>query len=688
DEEKINETVMSLFAAPAQETNSEETPPRSLDGSNIEGISVKWITEDTVSNDDDSFLYVRPSGNNPFSVRLQIDYALSGEHNYAPGDITITIPANIIHKRNGSPAGITVIPFPEDPSTKNDFNWKLVGDKYILTNTKRMSAATKGYVQIAFDELLPHELVDMEVSDLFDACIEVVTHKGNTIALRSNSIKAQFDTEARIIEKSAVKRPYSTVERIPASSIPPSQRIEGENEYIKVNWYMWVDRAANTEYTLDIKDVMPAEYNGFVIGATTEDGLTCEKNAVYSGHGTGQTSYYNFSTAYPASQFEPDTDYTFHNNVTFTLTEKDPDAKVTNPNVGGGSDPRLVTTDSAFSQIVWNYTDPKWYDPSGHFMVTKNGNDDTPLGNQTHHRQFAYSQSDAHLWSRGNPINGWYGIYPSAINELQDLYEEQGGEASVRLSYTMDSVGYVMPWMFDETTYAADKEMASRRSVNYSRPVTMVTADTGVSVGRYNEKLIAGQDYDFVEVEIPEDVWLYTGVPQNINPDGSFTAMTAGDGTFNYLRDNDKTHYPDILLEVQKGGEWQRFATVSWKSGSYTVSFEDGSTQTASVIKLPEGTENIRTSVTLQNTSETAAVDNKAIQAAIDYDVRVVIDLYATEDLMKQIGEAFENSNTPELFIYNSNNMTVSRTDTGEEIVSIDKDGYDSIRGYTTDTAV
>ncbi|MBQ6366923.1 MAG: BspA family leucine-rich repeat surface protein [Erysipelotrichaceae bacterium] len=688
DEEKINETVMSLFAAPAQETNSEETPPRSLDGSNIEGISVKWITEDTVSNDDDSFLYVRPSGNNPFSVRLQIDYALSGEHNYAPGDITITIPANIIHKRNGSPAGITVIPFPEDPSTKNDFNWKLVGEKYILTNTKRMSAATKGYVQIAFDELLPHELVDMEVSDLFDACIEVVTHKGNTIALRSNSIKAQFDTEARIIEKSAVKRPYSTVERIPASSIPPSQRIEGENEYIKVNWYMWVDRAANTEYTLDIKDVMPAEYNGFVIGATTEDGLTCEKNAVYSGHGTGQTSYYNFSTAYPASQFEPDTDYTFHNNVTFTLTEKDPDAKITNPNVGGGSDPRLVTTDSAYSQIVWNYTDPKWYDPSGHFMVTKNGNDDTPLGNQTHHRQFAYSQSDAHLWSRGNPINGWYGIYPSAINELQDLYEEQGDEASVRLSYTMDSVGYVMPWMFDETTYAADKEMASRRSVNYSRPVTMVTADTGVSVGRYNEKLIAGQDYDFVEVEIPEDVWLYTGVPQNINPDGSFTAMTAGDGTFNYLRDNDKTHYPDILLEVQKGGKWQRFATVSWKSGSYTVSFEDGSTQTASVIKLPEGTENIRTSVTLQNTSETAAVDNKAIQAAIDYDVRVVIDLYATEDLMKQIGEAFENSNTPELFIYNSNNMTVSRTDTSEEIVSIDKDGYDSIRGYTTDTAV
>ncbi len=655
----------------------EEGFPSSGDGSTIESITARWITEDTVDNGVDGFLYVRPNGDTPFSVRLQINYALSGEHPYEPGDVTITIPANIFKTRSGKEAGTVIIPYPEDPSTKQDFNWKLVGNNYILTNTRRMSAATKGYIQIGFDQLVPHDLVDMQVSDKFDAYIEVVTHKGNTIALRSDKLTAQFDTEAKLNDTS--KRVYGSPSRVPASEIPESQRVEGETEYIKVEWYVWGATSANTLYTMGYTDTIPDEYNGFIIGSTSEDGRTLTKEAAYNGYSNGQTSYYYFSTAYPASQFEPDVTYTFHNNVEMTVTERDPAAEVTNPNVQA-EDPKLVTTKSASAQVNWSYTNPEWHDPTGHFMVAKNGNDGTDKSNNTHHRYYSGSYSDLHIWANRSYIDGWYGIYPSALNDMRE------GE-DILFSYTIDSVGYVMPWMFDSTSFSVDGEVASRLSRNYNRPVTMVTEDTGVSIGRNGEKLAVFDDYVFVSLEFPREPWVYTGIPQNINPDGSWVALTAGDGTFKYTRDNDYTHFPEFTVELLRGGEWAEYATVSWTSGSAAITLADGSAVSGSSLPLPEDTENFRIRVTLQNTSADEEA-NLALQAALDYDIRPVIRLIDTDAMKALVEEAFENSNTPEMFIYNSVNMKAYEDNAVNEIVSIDKDGYDSLRGYTTDTMV
>ncbi|MBQ2059106.1 MAG: hypothetical protein II488_04965, partial [Firmicutes bacterium] len=450
-------------AAPKKASRGGDEIPQQADGSSIESITAKWITADSVDNGDSGLLYYKPSGDSSFSVRLQINYSLSGEHPYEPGDVTITIPVSIIRDRLGKDYSETIIPYPEDPSVKADFNWKQIGDSFVLTNTKRMSAATKGYIQFAFDGLVPHELVDMQVSEPFDAYIEVVTHAGNTIALRSNELTAQFDTEAKITSLS--KKVYGSVQRVPASSIPESQRVEGGTEYIKVNWYVWGVIDANTLYVLDQADTIEDEYSGFVIGATSEDGLTIEKSGVYRGSRDGQTNYYYFSSAYPASQFEPDTDYIFHNNASFTVSEVDPEAEVTNSAVQD-SDPALVTTREAGASVKWRYTDPKWIDPSGHYMVVKNGNDDKAGRNRTRHMRFS-ERDDTHIWKSASEPDGWYGVYPSALNEMQE-------GSDILLSYTIDSVGYVMPWMFDSASYEADGELAPRRSVNYSRPVTMV----------------------------------------------------------------------------------------------------------------------------------------------------------------------------------------------------------------------
>ncbi|MDO4869693.1 MAG: FctA domain-containing protein [Bacillota bacterium] len=691
---KIDSVVGRVFASTAGAWNDPVPVPgydRSGDGTDIESITAKWIISDSVDNGDPALLYVKP-GQGAQQVRMQINYALSGEHNYGVGDVTITIPASMFKTRDGKDIGNLVIPFPKDPSKKGDFNWKLIKDEetgesyYVLTNTKPMSAATKGYMQFAITGLTPQQIVDMQVSDPFQAKIEVVTHKGNVIALKSNELTAQLDTEAKIT--GATKRLYGTPTRVKASQIPENQRIEGVEEYLKVSWYMWAHVSANTMYTMELVDTMPDEYDGFLIGATDEEGHEIDAGTVYTGTGNGQSKYFYYTVAYPAAQFEADTNYTFHNNVNFKVTEVDPAAEVTNPNVSD-EDPALESEYSASAKTVWSYTDPKWYDPSGHFMVCKNGNDDTDKGNKTHKMSYG-TRNDTHLWSYSP--HGWYGIYPSAINEMQDLYKDKGEDGKIRLSYTIDSVGYVMPWMFDSNSFETDGELASRKSINYNKEVKMVTEDTGVSIGRNTEKLKVGEDYDFVEVEFPADPWLYTGVPQNINPDGSWKADNYNDGTFRYSRDSNKEHWPDIDLEIYRNGSWEKYATASWKSGSFSADIVGGGNQTDRVIKLPEGTQNFRTVVTLKNTLQDEN-QNLCLQAAIDYDMRAVIELRCTDEMMERIDAAFENSNTPSFAIYNGTNMKVyesknKESEADKRVLNLDRDGYDSIRGYTTDTSV
>ena len=387
-----------------------------------------------------------------------------------------------------------------------------------------------------------------------------------------------------------------------------------------------------------------ADLKGFVIGGSSSDSTQLVKDNAYRGYKDGTGSYYYFSTAYPASQFKPDVNYTFHNKINYTVTEVDPDVtENTNPNVHtDGLDPQLVTGQNRYAdaQITWSYSDPKWINPGGHYMVHKNGNDDTKENNRTH--KSIYTYSDLHLGS-----DGYYGIYPSAINQLQDAYEEKGEDGSVRLSYTINTLGYALPWMYNGgmITSEGSENNPARIIGNYDRPITLTTSDTGISIGRNNPKLTVLEDYTFEEIEFPNTPYVYRGKPQNVNPDGTWTALDAGDGTFNYTSDSNKANWPDIKLQIQRDGEWEDWAVVSWKSGSRVITLHDDTTTTGSKVKVPADTENFRTAVTLENTEAGEGAD-EALQAGINYDVRAVINLKSTESMMDLIDAAFENSNT------------------------------------------
>ncbi|MBR3227555.1 MAG: Cna B-type domain-containing protein, partial [Erysipelotrichaceae bacterium] len=130
--------------------------------------------------------------------------------------------------------------------------------------------------------------------------------------------------------------------------------------------------------------------------------------------------------------------------------------------------------------------------------------------------------------------------------------------------------------------------------------------------------------------------------------------------------------------------------TANWdEEESFKFTYTNGETTTDRVIPMPEDAESFRTIVRFN--------DPEKPNAAIDYDLRPTVRLlHTSETLQAAIEEGFEGSYTPDLALWNRANLVAYRADTDEQIVDIamdaqdgyPKDGYDSLRGYTSDTSI
>ena len=113
-------TLRKEASRPVQTAAAESAVPYSgtnnLDGSKIEGISVTWLTQDsTVTADGDPVsqeeladrphLFVSTTSNKELSLVYKLEVELSGQYDYAPGDIIITLPAQVWHGRKYEETG-------------------------------------------------------------------------------------------------------------------------------------------------------------------------------------------------------------------------------------------------------------------------------------------------------------------------------------------------------------------------------------------------------------------------------------------------------------------------------------------------------------------------------------------------------------------------------------------------------
>ena len=422
-----------LFALPMFNQAKAEDAPASMDGSTIDGVQVSWVTQDsTVTAEgepapatDAAHLYLSTNTNSEVTMVYRIDVQLSGQNDYKPGEITISIPAQVFHTRmyedgvgkadTDSLQGTVELPVPEAPSTKADFNWQLIGDQYVLTNTRTIGATSSVSIEVGIGGLTPMDVVDMDRSEPIKVECEVTTSKGNIIREESNALTAQIDTEAHI--KAAYKggEVYESAEKVPADLLGKLPTNNPEN-YIYVRWYTYQAHQNNQPYSLTVEDTLSDVYEkdhesnqagkGTFLGFVNV--VDCNGNTAVIGENltdvTDEMQYdktvYMWS-AYPKNLFENGIAYCLDNTVTWVLTE---------------TDSQKTSSVDATASVM--YFPAAWTEPVGSFNVVK--------------------------WTEDRYGKDWnYGL---ALNQLN------AGKA-VDMNFHVQTVGYGYPWTKQGDTY-------------------------------------------------------------------------------------------------------------------------------------------------------------------------------------------------------------------------------------------
>lgn len=400
----------------AMASGTSGTGENEADGNKIESIHIHWVSYDTVDDSAPDNLYIRTSSDSELTMQYQIDVSFSGQVDYEPGAIRITIPYQIWHERlagsedgetNKAGYGTLSYSVPDASVTSTDWHYEVNEDgSRSIVNTKTIGATSKAMFQFTVLGIIPHKIVDENISDPVVAHCEVVTHEGNTIWLDSNPITAQIDTQEIITGayKSGVF--YEDSDSVPASVLANLPAGADPKKYVYARWWTYSTFSGNQNFSLDVQDngsikvdgeydpaadlenyvgcykviyddegneaglewVAPAIMLGAQNGGSIEDnkwGKDVLTKTYTTSNGTGYGTY--IWTAYSTDDMEWDTTYRMRNQSYWTLTEQDREADY--PEALGGTDPKYEKTLSAKDSVT--YVRSKWEYPPGRFMVFK-----------------------------------------------------------------------------------------------------------------------------------------------------------------------------------------------------------------------------------------------------------------------------------------------------------------------------
>ena len=642
-EQMVEMLAASPAAAPPSlldgEGASSPVYPSELDGTKIEQISVEWITPDTVEDGDNSKLSLIPGNDSPFDVRMRLNMALSGEHDYEVGDVQISIPKTIFETRDGKSTGTLSLSVPEAPDSRATFNYTDMGDYYLLTNTRKLSAATSAMFEFTLHNLTPHTIVDGMANDNepgfnnaytsapFEGTVQITTHLGNTIAKSSNQIDCVIDTSEKV--ESASKRAISLSEEWP-SSWPESLKPENSEDYIYVNWY--TDSKIYGNQTFDMKVEEDAHTN--VSQGTLLLGYKDSRSGVlFKGDGserieqTLQTNDYvsngfafggNVYVAYPKSNFENNNTYKIDNSVKYTLTSTD-DGK--------------VTTATANAEVV--YSPVSFQTPKGAYHFSKTGSGPTV-----------------------KKIEGDYeGVYGYALNQLRN------GE-NVDVSYDIELNAFTMPGTADPAGDPEKPETYHQKSVNLS----IIDDETHFN---FASEDLTVDDFEFKSLNVNKPSMLvykkFSQTGSGYDGEKDFSQTIPG-GTYGYVSDADPANIPILYVYAKtENGDWARCATLDWTSGSLNASAENGASMSGSTVLFPTGTVDYK-------------IELSTNRDGIFLKAQPTMTLKATDAIKSQVEELYKNSDQPTTKASNKATFNATSED-GTTFANISAVGRDKLDG-------
>ncbi|MBQ7139035.1 MAG: BspA family leucine-rich repeat surface protein, partial [Clostridia bacterium] len=655
------------FGAIAEESAGQQGT-NDLDGSKIEGVKVIWVTQDSATTaegaatpqaelDKKEHLYLSSVSDSPVEMVYRIEAEFSGQYDYAPGDITITIPAQVWHARKYEATGVegeTVgvvdenrllgyleLPVPAAPSKKADFNWQIIDGNYVLTNTRTIGATSSVSIEVGIRGIRPVDVVDMSETAPITAHVEVVTNQGNTIELTSTPIVAQLDTQARITsayKDGEVFEDYPGLSDKLLANLPAGAKPE---DYIYVRWYTYHSHNNNQPYSLDIADVLSDAYkkvvgedgqieekyvtDGIFLGSTNYEGqvltdgeidFTAEIGDHFTDTTTG-TQYANtvyMWSAYKKSDFYvpsanvPQCVYYFKNEVTWTLTETD--KTVEDSGNGKGEDPQKVTT--AKDDVILPYAPVKWQRPRGAFAVNK--------------------------WTERVGYKDW--LYGYALNLLESREE-------VDMDFIVETVGYGYPWTskltkdysygeLNNTVVNGDLEKLELDASAFGKLGWKQVTDDFQTFFNFETEPLTSEDFEFKSLRV--------SVP------GKMRYAKKSNGTWDYVSDS-TLPTPDLVIEYQLNNEdtWYPAATATWGEdglGEFKfVNVADGVTTSGMTVFFPENVTDTR------HTFISNVFDGKMAEqcdiAMLDWYVYPTITMKSSDRVYGIVQELFEQSENP-----------------------------------------
>ncbi|BAG09175.1 Spy0128 family protein [Finegoldia magna] len=569
------------------------------DGSKIESLSVDWVTEDAVKDNNDSQLNVKWHDDGLQKVQLRINYALSGGYDYPAGSIQISVPKKIFRDRDGNLTGITKLAVLEAPDKSGDFAYVEREDSYVFINTKKLSAATQGYMEMSFEDLRPHTIKDKVTgykTDDFSANIKVQTKNNQELSLSSNKINAVVDTRAWVSEAS--KRAYYRPREMWSKDYPSELKPSNDKDYVYMTYDIHAKANGSQPFSLKVvdKSSMTAKGNPIVLGYKKSDGKIVKGNNTdtltdpnnFSGFTTGYNFYATVYVAYPNKNMDYGVDYKLSNNVDFVMTSVD-DKEQTKSSASDYKEYRKI----------------QFLAPEGHFWVDKRGD-----------HQYNY-----------------------ALNKLQK------GE-DVELEYWVRPRAFGYKWTIEQGKNRDDIN-------NYKKvPYKVITTDENVRYDGYKTSLDK-DDFEFTKLTFKKPV-VYDYQKYQQDGRGYFenerNAIEYGEilqGYYGYIQDKDDSKIPDLNLKISYDGKtFEDYATVSYKTGKCIITKKDGKGLNSETIDFPKNVVDFR-------------VEYETLNPAVIFEMKPFIKLKSSENIKNHINKQLESTDTPTNYVWNRARMDV-----------------------------
>lgn len=311
--------------------------PTSADGTSIDSMSVSWITEDTEGHEDNDpkKLTLAPYTNDKFDVRMRVSFQLSGQNDYEPGTIRLTIPKTLIKTRDGKTMGTFTLSVPEAPSDRAAFAYYEQDDSYVLVNMVKLAASTSALFEFSQRNLVPNQVMGNPKKTVegispatFASALEVTTPKGTTLA-RNDSMTATVETAERLYEYGRLAASPSVLHDSWKDSWPEQLKPNDPEQYVYIDWYGYNDTWGNQSFVSASEFTMTKGYpkGSVLLGMIDTNGAivkAVDGSPSVSSDWSQQPNYQDTLTAHayvaiPKDKVDRTKDQTFKATMRFSL---------------------------------------------------------------------------------------------------------------------------------------------------------------------------------------------------------------------------------------------------------------------------------------------------------------------------------------------------------------------------------